>query len=57
MDFSPMGSPLDEAALWPHLPTPGSAKAGLFFAYVLFNSNSHGKMAYSAQLDYLLPVK
>jgi len=27
------GSPLDEAALWPHLPTPGPAKAGLFFAY------------------------
>ena len=32
MDFSPRGSPLDEAALWPHLPTPGLAKAGLFFA-------------------------
>ena len=27
------GSPLDEAALWPHLPTPGLEKAGLFFAY------------------------
>jgi hypothetical protein len=31
--YGGQGSPLDEAALWPHLPTPGPAKAGLFFAY------------------------